>query len=157
MQLYTCAGTILCSYALVPLYMHNCTHLCSCTVMQSCVCALVHAPLHYRIPLCSHALVRLCLHNCTQLCIRAFVLALSCAVVQLCTCALAHALNYAVMQLYACTFVRLCRGSRVGKARKRSLAVPAYMMVMPNRTLPTCFPCRTCQEPREVERPARHD
>ena len=131
----TCAGTLLCSYALVPLYMHNCTHLCSCTVMQSCPCTCTIAHTCACVLLRIRALVRSCIRACTILC--------SCT----------------VMQLYGCTLVplRACaKTGWVGRAQKRSLAVPACIMVMPSRTLPTCFPCRTCQEPREAERPVRH-
>ena len=126
MQLYTCAGTILCNHAFVPLYMHNCTHLCSCTVMQSCACTLVLALLRNRIPLCSRALVLAQLHTLLHACscafvrlyVRAFVLALSCAVVRLCTCAVAHALNYAVMRLCSCMLVQMMLMESIACSRR---------------------------------------
>ena len=158
-------------------------HSCSCTRVQvqscavmlaqphtlvhSCPCALVPAQLHTLMQLYSYAVVRLCSCACT--------IALSHTLVQSCPCALVlaqlHTIMHScfractilcsctIMHLCGCTFVRLCacaKTGKVGKAQKRSLALPAYMVVMPSRTLPTCFPCRTCQEPREAEKPVRH-
>ena len=91
MQLYACAGTILCSYAFARLYMHNCTHLrrspnqtdwlvplypCACTIaypctfvpLCPCACTIAHscACVLLRIRACtilySYALVRLRMH-----------------------------------------------------------------------------------------------
>ena len=139
-----CVCTIVQSHTLVPLYMHNCTHLRSCTVMQSCACTLVLAPLRNRVPLFSCACT--IAHNYAMMlsCSRAFV----------------HALTHTFMQLYACAVVLLRIHALVQRSQERQgseeiPAVPAYMMVMPNRTLPTCLPCRTCPEPRGAEKPAR--
>ena len=99
MQLYACAGTILCSYALVPLYMHNCTHLCSCTVMQSCACTLVRAPLHTLVQLCPCALVLAQLHTIMHACFRACTILCSCSIMHLCGCACTQLCSCALVQM----------------------------------------------------------
>ena len=112
----------------------------------------------------SYAVVRLYSCACT--------ITYPCAVMPLCSCActIAHTyacvlsclhylvqlFNHALVRLYARALMRLCKDWQGRQGSEEIPAVPAYMMVMPNRTLPTCFPCRTCQEPREAERPARH-
>ena len=139
--------------AVMPLCMHHCTIAYSC--------ALVHAPLYNRIPLCpctctiahTYAVVPLCACACTITHNYAMMLS--------CSRAFVHALTHTFMQLYACAVVLLRIHALVQRSQERQgseeiPAVPAYMMVMPSRTLPTCFPCRTCQEPREAERPVRH-
>ena len=79
----------------MPLCMHNCTHLCSCT--------FVPALLRNRITLCSHALVLAQLHTIIQLCVCTFV----------CLC-----LHYC-MQSCMCAVVPLCsKSSRAGRAKK---------------------------------------
>ena len=139
-----CVCTIVQSHTLVPLYMHNCTHLCS------------------------RALVLLCLHHCAiaypcsvvPLCACACTIAHNYAMMLSCSRAFVHALTHTFMQLYACAVVLLRIHALVQRSQERQgseeiPAVPAYMMVMPSRTLPTCFPCRTCQEPRGAEKLAR--
>ena len=69
---YSCSCTLvhaplhyrisLCSYALVPLCLHNCTHLCMRALVHSCACTFVHSCLHYLVQLFSYALVRLRMH-----------------------------------------------------------------------------------------------
>ena len=116
MPLYVCTlvlalvrnrGTLF-NHALVLLYLHNCTHLCSCTVMQSCACTLVHAPLHTLVQLCPCALVLAQLHTLMHACFRACTILCSCSIMHLC----------------GCTLVLLCvcaKTGKVGKAQKRSL------------------------------------
>ncbi len=122
-----CVCTIVQSHTLVPLGMHHCTTAYPCalvhaqlhTLMQSCACTLVLAPLRNRVPLFSRALVRLCLHNYTQLCNDAFVLS--------CFRACTHAYIHAVVRLCGCTVAHSCACAKVaGKARLRR------------------DPCRTC-------------
>ena len=120
----------LCLRNRIPLYMHNCTHLRSCTVMQSCVCTLVLAPLRNRVPLFSRALV-LCACACT--------IAHNYAMMLSCSRAFVHALTHTFMQLYACAVVLLRIHALVQRSQERQgseeiPAVPAYMMVMPSRT-----------------------
>ena len=132
-------------------------HSCACAFMHVCGCTLVLALLHNLVRSCSCAciiahtcaVVRLCLHYCT--------IAYPCAVMHLCPCACTIAHNYAVMRLYVRALVLallhtimhvcsvpLCRIRSAGQAEQRNPANPAYMMVKPSRTLPTCFPYRTC-------------
>lgn len=91
-----------CGYTLVHLCLHNCTHLCSHHFMHSCLCTFVQARLH--------CLVRLCLCACT--------IAHNDAVMLSCSCACTHAYIRAV--------ARLCKGSRIDKAQKRTLPSCLY-------------------------------
>ena len=126
MQLYACAGTIVCSYALVRLYMHNCTHLrrnpnqgtsCLCALVPLCmhhciplfIRALVLAQLHTLVHACSCAVVLLRIRALVRSCIRACTILCSCTVMHLCGCACMKLCSCTLVQLYACTFVRLCR------------------------------------------------
>ena len=133
---HTYAVVRLCSRALVLLCLYSCacTNAQSHTLVQSCPCALVPAQLHTLMQLCFRALVLSCVCVCTHAYIH--------AVVRLCGCTLAHSCP--------CTMMQGRQGS------EESPAIPACMMVMPSRTLPTCFPCRTSQEPRGAGRPVRH-
>ena len=122
MHLCPCACTIAHNYAVMRLYiralvhalLHNLVRSCSCACIIAHTCAVVRLCLHYCAIAYPCAVMPLCLHNCTQLCNYAFVHSCACAV------------------------------RAAGKAEQRSPANPANMLVMPSRTLPTCFPCRTC-------------
>jgi hypothetical protein len=146
-QLYACAGTTLCSHALVYAPLYNRILLCpwACTIVQPHT--LVPLYMHNCTHLCSRALVLLCLHHCA--------IAYPCSVVPLCACActithnyammlscsraFVHALTHTFMQLYACAVVLLRIHALVQRSQERQgseeiPAVPAYMMVMPSRT-----------------------
>ncbi len=137
----------MCIHAVVP--------LCRYKLVQSCPCTCIIAHTYAVIISCSRVLVRLCKHDCTILFICALVLAQLHTMMQLCFHALVLVCSRACTHAYIRAVIRLCKGSRIDKAQKRTCH-PACMMAMPSRTLPTCSPCRTYSGPRGAEIPAHH-
>ena len=108
----------MCIHAVVPLYRYN--------LVQSCPCTCIIAHTYAVIISCSRVLVRLCKHDCTVLFGCALVPAQLHTMMQLCFHALVLVCSRACTHAYIRAVVRLCKGSRIDKAQKRTLPSCLY-------------------------------
>ena len=118
MRLYPCT--------LVLARKYNRTHAYPCAVISLCLCACTTAHTYAVIVSCSRVLVRLCKHDCTVLFGCALVPAQLHTMMQLCFRALVLVCSRACTHAYIRAVVRLCKGSRIDKAQKRTLPSCLY-------------------------------
>ena len=118
MRLYPCT--------LVLARKYDRTHAYPCAVITLCPCACTTAHTYAVIVSCSRFLVRLYKHDCTILFSCALVPAQLHTMMRLCFRALVLVCSRACTHAYIRAVVRLCKGSRIDKAQKRTLPSCLY-------------------------------